>query len=177
MKPRWPSILLSGRSWRPYEKIGDCEQSTAESVAIFLMRKRAPRSVFLESIFLSSVYLLPSTYMQHNLTLSCIVKVIRVMNFLEILTDIRCVGRSLGNITIPAGKTKSRVNKSAFTYWSKFNPLVHSSSSSTSQSSTASCPRVSVIVSIPSATDCTTCSVFGSPCLALNMPSLYLCTR
>ena len=46
MKPRWPSILLSARSLRPYEKIGDCEQSTAESVAIFLMRKRARRALF-----------------------------------------------------------------------------------------------------------------------------------
>ena len=139
------------------------------------MRKRA-RPVFLEPIFLSSVYLLPQTYMQHNLTLSCIVKLIRVINFLETLADIG-VGRSFGKITISTGQTKNRGNKSAFTYWSKFNPFVHSSSSSTSQSSTASCPRVSVIVSIPSATDCTTCSVFGSPCLALNMPSLYLCTR
>ena len=162
------TLRKNRRLWTLYSRIS-CNFSNEET--------RAPRPVFLESIFLSSVYLLPSTYMQHNLTLSCIVKVIRVMNFLEILTDIRCAGRSLGNITIPAGQTKNRGKKSAFTYWSKFNPLVHSSSSSTSQSSTASCPRVSVIVSIPSATDCTTCSVFGSPCLALNMPSLYLCTR
>ena len=166
------SILTTLRKnrglWIVYSRIS-CDFSNEET--------RALRPVLLECICLSSVYLPPSTYMQHNLTLSCIVKLIWVMDFLETLTDIRCVGRSFGNITIPAGKTKSHVNKSAFTYWSKFNPFVHSSSSSTSQSSTASCPRVSVIVSIPSATDCTTCSVFGSPCLVLNMPSLYLCTR
>ena len=100
------SILTTLRKnrglWIVYSRIS-CDFSNEET--------RALRPVLLECICLSSVYLPPSTYMQHNLTLSCIVKLIWVMDFLETLTDIRCVGRSFGNITIPAGQTKNRGKK------------------------------------------------------------------
>ena len=61
------------------------------------------------------------------------------------------------------------------THVSKFSPLVHSRSSSTSQSSTASAPLASVAPSMPAATVCRMCSVAGSaPVLDFSIPSLYL---